>query len=68
MKYQPIYVYTAKDWHGELGVYTYALHPDGTVIPAAKDLGAIAQTVSHDAALFKSDNLIRTPNPEFEVL
>jgi adenine-specific DNA-methyltransferase len=66
MKYQPTYV--VKDWREELGVYTYVLHPDGTVTPAAKDPSAIAQAVSHGAALFKSDDLIRTPNPEFEAL
>jgi len=66
MKYQPTYV--VKDWRKELGVYTYVLHPDGTVTPAAKDPSAIAQAVSHGAALFKSDDLIRTPNPEFEAL
>ena len=66
MKYQPTYV--VKDWRKELGVYTYVLHPDGTVTSAAKDPSAIAQAVSHGAALFKSDDLIRTPNPEFEAL
>jgi len=60
-------LYAVKDWREEIDVYTYLLYPDGTVTPVGRDIGAITQTISNEAVLFKSDDLIRTPNPEFAV-
>jgi adenine-specific DNA-methyltransferase len=65
VKYHPLY--TAKDWREELDVYSYLLLPDGEIARAGKDANSVAQIISKGAVLFMSDNLIRTPNPEFSV-
>jgi len=60
-------LYARKDWREELNVYTYLVHPDGTVTSASKDVTTVVQAHAKGAALFMSDNLIRAPNPEFAV-
>jgi len=65
VKYQ--HLYSTKNWQKELAVYTYLLCPDGTFTPAGKNPTAIDKAISNGATLFKSDDLIRRPNPQFAV-
>ncbi|MFB0560009.1 MAG: site-specific DNA-methyltransferase [Candidatus Lokiarchaeia archaeon] len=65
VKFRPLYA--PKDWRDELDVYSYMIYPEGTIKPTGKDLSVVSKALSNDAMLFISDNLIRSPNPEFEV-
>lgn len=66
MKYYPLYM--PKDWREELSVYNYLIYPDGKIEPAGKDITALSEKIiKKGAILFKSDDLIRRANPEFEV-
>jgi adenine-specific DNA-methyltransferase len=65
LKYRPLYVY--KDWRHELNVYTYIIYEDGSIKSISKNIiNDIQRALQEGAHLFKSDDLIRPTNPEFD--